>query len=45
MTATAGTDTDVDGVATWGPTGRPAPQWTRPGATPETTLGRQTDPH
>ncbi|MET0695611.1 MAG: DUF899 domain-containing protein [Propionibacteriaceae bacterium] len=33
--------TDVDGNATWGPTGRPAPQWTRPGATPETSLGRQ----
>jgi predicted dithiol-disulfide oxidoreductase (DUF899 family) len=37
--------TDADGVATWGPTGRPTPQWTRPGATPETTLGRQDDPH
>ena len=37
--------TDVDGVATWGPTGRPASQWTRPGATPETTLGRQGDKH
>lgn len=37
--------TDVDGNATWGPTGRPAPQWTRPGATPETTLGRQGDHH
>ncbi len=33
--------TDVDGNATWGPTGRPTPQWTRPGATPEETLGRQ----
>ncbi|NUU18861.1 DUF899 domain-containing protein [Cellulomonas humilata] len=32
--------TDVDGVPDTGPTGRPAPQWTRPGATPETTLGR-----
>ena len=32
---------DVNGVPTWGPTGRPAPQWTRPGATPEQTLGRQ----
>lgn len=32
--------TDVDGNGTWGPTGRPTPQWTRPGATPETTLGR-----
>ncbi|MGW4006436.1 DUF899 domain-containing protein, partial [Streptomyces nigra] len=26
---------------TWGPTSRPAAQWTRPGATPETTLGRR----
>jgi predicted dithiol-disulfide oxidoreductase (DUF899 family) len=25
---------DADGVATWGPTSRPMPQWTRPGATP-----------
>ena len=32
---------DADGVADWGPTSRPTPQWTRPGATPETTLGRQ----
>jgi predicted dithiol-disulfide oxidoreductase (DUF899 family) len=32
---------DADGNATWGPTGRPVPQWTRPGATPEETLGRQ----
>ena len=32
--------TDVDGHGTWGPTGRPTPQWTRPGATPEETLGR-----
>ncbi len=32
--------TDGDGNPTWGPTGRPAPQWTRPGATRETTLGR-----
>ncbi len=37
--------TDAEGVATWGPTGRPAPQWTRPGATPETTLGRMGDHH
>ena len=37
--------TDADGVATWGPTGRPTPQWTRPGATPVETLGRQGDPH
>ena len=36
--------TDADGVATWGPTGRPVPQWTRPGAVPEQTLGRQ-GPH
>ena len=34
---------DADGNATWGPTGRPAPQWTRPGATAETTLGRSGD--
>ena len=32
--------TDADGVGTWGPTGRPTPQWTRPGATHEETLGR-----
>ncbi len=32
--------TDVDGVATWGPTGRPVPQWTRPGAIAAETLGR-----
>ena len=31
---------DADGDATWGPTGRPVPQWTRPGATSEDTLGR-----
>ncbi|WP_329114008.1 DUF899 family protein [Streptomyces sp. NBC_01465] len=37
--------TDVDGNATWGPTGRPVPQWTRPGATPEQTLGRHGDHH
>ena len=35
--------TDADGVATWGPTSRPVPQWTRPGATPVETLGRQDD--
>jgi hypothetical protein len=29
---------DADGVATWGPTSRPVPQWTRPGATPVETL-------
>jgi predicted dithiol-disulfide oxidoreductase (DUF899 family) len=32
---------DGDGRASWGPTSRPVPQWTRPGATPEQTLGRQ----
>ena len=37
--------TDVDGNGTWGATGRPAPQWTRPGATPETTLGRHEHHH
>ena len=31
---------DAAGAATWGPTSRPVPQWTRPGATPEQTLGR-----
>jgi hypothetical protein len=37
--------TNADGKPDWGPTGRPAPQWTRPGATPETTLGRHGDCH
>jgi predicted dithiol-disulfide oxidoreductase (DUF899 family) len=32
---------DADGVATWGETSRPVPQWGRPGATPVQTLGRQ----
>jgi predicted dithiol-disulfide oxidoreductase (DUF899 family) len=32
---------DADGNATWGPTSRPVPQWTRPGATPVETLGRE----
>jgi predicted dithiol-disulfide oxidoreductase (DUF899 family) len=36
---------DADGNATWGPTGRPVPQWTRPGATPELTLGRHDHHH
>ena len=36
---------DVDGIGTWGPTGRPSPQWTRPGATPQTTLGRHEHHH
>jgi predicted dithiol-disulfide oxidoreductase (DUF899 family) len=35
---------DADGNAAWGQTSRPAPQWTRPGATPVETLGRQ-GPH
>ncbi|MBO0872382.1 MAG: DUF899 family protein [Pseudonocardia sp.] len=35
---------DADGNATWGPTSRPVPQWTRPGATPMETLGRH-GPH
>jgi predicted dithiol-disulfide oxidoreductase (DUF899 family) len=35
---------DADGNSTWGPTSRPVPQWTRPGATPEDTLGRH-GPH
>jgi predicted dithiol-disulfide oxidoreductase (DUF899 family) len=34
---------DSDGNPTWGPTGRPVPQWTRPGATPVQTLGRHGD--
>ena len=37
--------TDADGVAAWGPTSRPVPQWTRPGATPVETLGRQGHHH
>ncbi|MFF1444339.1 DUF899 family protein [Streptomyces sp. NPDC058295] len=36
--------TDADGNATWGPTSRPVPQWTRPGAAPVQTLGRH-GPH
>ncbi|MGW0482133.1 DUF899 domain-containing protein [Nonomuraea sp. NPDC003214] len=36
---------DVDGAATWGPDSRPVPQWTRPGATPEKTLGRDGSHH
>ncbi|MEG8275225.1 DUF899 family protein [Streptomyces sp. AHA2] len=36
--------TDAEGRATWGPTSRPVPQWTRPGATPVETLGRH-GPH
>lgn len=37
--------TDAEGRATWGPTSRPTAQWTRPGATPETTLGRHGHHH
>jgi predicted dithiol-disulfide oxidoreductase (DUF899 family) len=37
--------TDADGNPTWGPTSRPVPQWTRPGATPVETLGRQGHHH
>ncbi|MCC2319783.1 DUF899 family protein [Cellulomonas xiejunii] len=37
--------TDVDGHATWGPTGRPVPQWTRPGVTAAETLGRHDHHH
>jgi len=37
--------TDADGNRTGGPTSRPAPQWTRPGATPEQTLGRHGSHH
>jgi predicted dithiol-disulfide oxidoreductase (DUF899 family) len=36
---------DADGNATWGPTSRPVPQWTRPGATPVETLGRRGHHH
>lgn len=36
---------DADGTATWGPTSRPVPQWTRPGATPVESLGRQGHHH
>jgi predicted dithiol-disulfide oxidoreductase (DUF899 family) len=36
---------DADGNATFGPTSRPVPQWTRPGATPEETLGRHDHHH
>ncbi|MBU2668331.1 DUF899 domain-containing protein [Actinoplanes bogorensis] len=32
--------TTADGTPSWGPESRPAPQWTRPGATPAHTLGR-----
>ena len=31
---------DDRGNASWGPTSRPTPQWTRPDATPVSTLGR-----
>jgi predicted dithiol-disulfide oxidoreductase (DUF899 family) len=37
--------TDASGASTWGPTGRPAPQWTRPGAEPADTLGRDGSCH
>ncbi|TWH38000.1 putative dithiol-disulfide oxidoreductase (DUF899 family) [Rhodococcus rhodochrous J38] len=36
---------DADGNATWDETSRPVPQWTRPGATPVETLGRQSNWH
>jgi predicted dithiol-disulfide oxidoreductase (DUF899 family) len=36
---------DADGNADWGPASRPVPQWTRPGATPEETLGRRGHHH
>lgn len=36
---------DADGNAVWGPTSRPVPQWTRPGATPVQTLGRRGHHH
>jgi predicted dithiol-disulfide oxidoreductase (DUF899 family) len=37
--------TDADGRAGWAETTRPAPQWTRPGATPVETLGRHAHHH
>ncbi|GIG39398.1 DUF899 family protein [Cellulomonas phragmiteti] len=37
--------TDERGRGTWGPTGRPTPQWTRPGATPVETSGRRGSHH
>ena len=36
---------DADGNPTWDGTSRPVPQWTRPGASPVHTLGRQGDCH
>ena len=35
---------DADGNATWGPTSRPVPQWTRPARHPLETLGRRSPP-
>lgn len=37
--------TDADGRATWGPSSRPVPQWTRPDATAVTSLGRNGHDH
>lgn len=37
--------TDSAGNATWGPTGRPTPQWTRPGASQQDHLGRGAHHH
>jgi predicted dithiol-disulfide oxidoreductase (DUF899 family) len=36
---------DADGKAIWGPTSRPVPQWSRPGATPVESLGRSGEHH
>ena len=36
---------DAGGVAGWGPTSRPVPQWTRPGATAVESLGRHDHHH
>ncbi len=36
---------DAEGTIEWGPTSRPVPQWTRPGATPVHTLGRRGHHH
>src|ERR1041385_6665748 len=37
--------TDANGTANWGPTSRPTPQWPRPDAKAEQTLGRQSEHH
>jgi predicted dithiol-disulfide oxidoreductase (DUF899 family) len=37
--------TDSEGYDSWGPNSRPAPQWSRPGATAVDTLGRGGEQH